>query len=66
MLEPDQRVDVIYASSAQVDAGLRLQPQSCRVLVYPEAQLISDHYGVVANIALETTTGRSGVQRGDE
>ena len=49
LLEPDQRLDVILHTGA-----LRLRTAACRVIRYPNARLISDHYAVKATLVAPT------------
>ena len=58
LLEPDQRVDVIFASPPQPrGGGASLRPLECRRLVYPRDALLSDHYAVWCRLALDPGAG---------
>ena len=59
LLEPDQRVDMIYASAPPQQQQERcLQPLSCELMRFPATQLTSDHYGVTATLALQSGENR--------
>jgi len=45
LLEPDQRTDLVM-----VTKGRGLTATDCKVMVFPKHELISDHYGVFADI----------------
>ena len=54
LLEPDQRLDVIYHSLQRDDQRRVLRATGCKIYAYPLERLCSDHYAVMATLALSS------------